>query len=387
MSVPFSMSLIMQVESRMKQSSGTIGICLVLVLLLNGNQLSQAQLQIPKSSKPKGAPIKTSISVMLLMQNAGSSLAAQEWGRIFRDLNVSVQTRRSSVDDKPDIEENVRGTFRQVRLVGVLDRKGEIQFPGHRFARKDLGKLKEWLNELKTYGAQGSPDSKPLWGLSADQFKVVFAELSQPAPVNVEGLPLKEAISKLDFPDTLRIRFTVAAEKLLSEKFKDEKIVTDLDKLAKGTVLAIALKQYELAFYPSRTPSAALELVIAPWDETPNSWPIGWELKESRQKTAPRYFQLIPVELNEVPLRDVLMAASKASGIPMILDEYAIRKQQIDPDKISVTYPKRRTTWGILIRNAIGKHRLTRKLVIDEQGKPFIWITVFSPRAIPQTRR
>lgn len=371
----------------MKQSTPIFVSCFLLLLIISGNHSAQAQVSIDRAAKPKGAPIKTSISVMLLMQNTGSSLAAQEWGRTFRDLNVSIQTRRSTTDEKPGIDENVRGTFRQIRLTGVLDRNGVVHFPGHRFARKDLGKLKEWFNELKTYGAQGSPDSKPLWGLSADQFKVIFAELSQPAPVNVQDLSLKEAIAKLDFPKTLPVRMTVDAEKLVSEKFKDLKIIPDLDKLAKGTVLAIALKQYELAFYPSRTPSTSLELVIAPLNKISSPWPIGWDLKESRQKTAPRYFQLIPVELNEVPLRDVLMAASKTSGIPMIMDEYAIRKQQIDPDQIKVTFPKRRTTWGILIGKSIGKHRLTRKLVIDEQGKPFIWITVFSPRAIPDTRR
>lgn len=371
----------------MKQFSGTIGVCLILALLLQENHCLQAQLSIPKSTKPQGAPIKTSISVTLLMENTSSALFAQEWGRIFRDLNISIQTRRSSGDDKPEIEQNVRGTFREVRLIGILDRRGEIQFPGHQFARKDVGKLKEWLNELKTYGAQGSPDSKPLWGLSSDQFRTVFAELSEQAPVNVQGMPLKEAISKLDFPKTLPVRININAEKQVSEKYQDLKVIPDLGKLAKGTVLAILLKQYGLEFYPSRTPSGSLELVVTPIGSVSRAWPIGWELKESRQKTAPRYFQLIPVELTNVPLRDVLLAASKASGIPMIVDEYAVQQKGVDLDQVKVNISKKRTTWGILIRNAIGRDGLTRKLVIDERGQPFIWITVFVPKVSSAIRK
>ena len=369
----------------MKRSITILICCFLLLLTVSGNHHLQAQLQVPKSSKPQGAPIKTSISVTLLTETTGAALFAQEWGRIFRDLNISIRTRRSVLDDKPNIEENVRGTFREVRLIGVLDRKGEIHFPGHQFARKDLGKLKEWLNELKLYGAQGSPDSKPVWGLSTEQFKTVFAALAEPAPVNVQGLTLKAAIKKLDFPETLPVRFSIDAEKRFSQD-SQATIKPDLEKLAKGTVLAIILKQYGLAFYPSRTPSTALELAVSPVESTRSPWPIGWDLKNSRQKTAPRYFQLIPIELTNVPLRDVLLAASKASGIPMITDEYEIKKKKVDLDQLMVTIPKMQATWGILIGRAIGRDGLTRKLYIDERGQPFVWITVFKPRARTTTR-
>lgn len=368
----------------MKQPNPLYLVCFLLTLTVSENSHLQAQLPAP-SSKPQGAPIKTTVSVTLLTETTGAALFAQEWGRIFRDLKISIRTRRSVLDDKPAIDENVRGTFREVRLVGVLDRKGEIHFPGHQFARRDIGKLKEWLNELKTYGAQGSPDSKPVWGLSTAQFKMVFEALAEPAPVNVQGLSLKAAIKKLDLPETLPVRFSIAADQRLA-KDSQATIVPDLEKLAKGTVLAIILKQYGLAFYPSRTPSTSLELAVTPVGATRSPWPIGWDLKLSRKDTAPRYFQLIPVELNNVPLRDVLLAASNASGIPIIADEYEIKKKNVDLDEITVTIPKKQTTWGILIGKAIGRKALTRKLMIDERGQPFVWITVFKPRTRPTTR-
>ncbi|QDT44155.1 hypothetical protein Pan241w_42620 [Gimesia alba] len=360
--------------------------CLLLTFIITENQNLQAQLTVPKSSAPKGAPIKTTVSVTLLTETTSSALYAQQWGRIFRDLNISVRTRRAVLDDKPKIKEDLRGTLREVRLTGTLDRNGEIHFPGHKFSRSELARLKEWINELKTFGAQGSPESKPLWGLSQEQFKTVFTELSQPSPANVQGLTLKAAISKLDFPKALPVRFDVDAQKRIAGDAGNQTISADLGKLAKGTVLAIALKQYGLAFHPLRTPSGSLELLVTPWESTTQPWPIGWDLKESRQKTAPRYFDLIPVELSNVPLRDVLMAASKASGIPMIVDEYEATKKQVDLDKINVSVSKKRTTWGILIKNAIGRDGLTRKLVIDERGQPFIWITVFKPRVGPPAR-
>ncbi|QDV52312.1 hypothetical protein [Gimesia fumaroli] len=360
--------------------------CLLLIFIHTENQNLQAQLTVPKSSAPKGAPIKTTVTVTLLTETTSSALYAQQWGRVFRDLNISVRTRRAVLDDKPKIEEDLRGTLREVRLTGTLDRNGEIHFPGHEFSRSELARLKEWINELKTFGAQGSPESKPLWGLSQAQFKTVFTELSQPSPANVQGLTLKAAISKLDFSKSLPVRFDVDAQKRIAGDAGNQTVSADLGKLAKGTALAIALKQYGLAFHPLRTPSGSLELLISPWESTTQPWPIGWDLKESRQKTAPRYFELIPVQLINVPLKDMLMAASKASGIPMILDEYEAAKKQVDLDKIKVTVSKKRTTWGILIKNAIGRDGLTRKLVIDERGQPFIWITVFKPRVGPSSQ-
>ncbi len=369
----------------MKYSPKLISGCVLFTFLFLGTSYLQAQIEFPKNTKPKGAPIKTSVTVTLLTENTSSALFAQQWGQIFRDLKIPIRTRRSVLDDKPSVEQNQRGTFREVRLVGVLDRKGEIHFPGHRFARRDLGKLKEWLNELKTYGAQGSPDSKPVWGLDQKQFKMVFEALAEAAPANVQGLSLKAAISKLDLPTTLPVRFNIEADKRLSLE-SEQTVKHDMDKLAKGTVLAIMLKQYGLAFHPSRTPAGSLELAVSPWESTRSPWPIGWDLKNSRQKTAPRYFKLIPVELTNVPLRDVLLAASNASGIPMLTDEYEIKKKNVDLDEIMVTIPKKQTTWGILIGQAIGRDGLTRKLVIDERGQPFVWITVFKPRVRPSTR-
>jgi len=355
-------------------------VLILLTFLLTSAPMSPAQVTFPKKEKPQGAPVKTSVSVTLLMENNGSALYAQQWGRTFRDLGITVRTRRSVLDDKPTIEENLRGTLRDVRLTGTLDRNGVVHFPGRKFARSDLARLREWINELKTYGAQGSPDSKPLWGLSNDQFKKVFAGLSEAAPENVKGLTLDAAIRKLAFPASLPVRFDLDAQKRFGQVPANDTIKADLDKLAKGTVLAIALKQYGLAFHPSRTPSGSLELLVTPWEATESPWPIGWELKLSRQKTAPRYFDLIPVELSNVMLRDVLLAASKASGIPMLLDEYEVKKKEIDIDQIKVTVSKKRTTWGILIRDAIGGTGLVRKLVIDERGQPFLWITPFEPR-------
>lgn len=370
----------------MKYLKAHTGVCVLLTMLLTGTSTLPAQVTFPKKEKPKGAPLKTEVTVTLLLTRDSSALYAQEWGRTFRDLGISIRTRRSVLDDKPAIEENVRGTLREVRLTGTLDRNGIVQFPGHKFARSDVARLKEWLNELKTFGAQGSPESKPLWGLSNEQFKKVFTALSEASPANIQGLTLDAAIRKLEFPGSLPVRFDLDAQKRFSQIPKNDTVEYDLGKLAKGTALAIALKQYGLAFYPSRTPSGSLELLVTPWDATETPWPIGWELKLSRNKTAPRYFELIPVQLSNVPLRDVLLAASKASGIPMLLDEYAVQQKEIDIDDIKVTVSKKRTTWGLLIRDAIGGTGLVRKLVIDERGQPFVWITVFKPR-VPTPQR
>ena len=64
---------------------------------------------------------------------------------------------------------------------------GRIVLPDRTFTRGDGVNLQEWVEELRLYGAQGSPEGKPLWGLSEEQFKAVFTALSEPSPVDSDG--------------------------------------------------------------------------------------------------------------------------------------------------------------------------------------------------------
>jgi len=145
--------------------------------------------------------------------------------------------------------------------------------------------------------------------------------------------------------------------------------------ITRGTALAMLLNEYGLGFRPLRTPQGKIDLTLEPLSKTSDVWPIGWNFKESRIKTVPGLFKFVPVELDEVPLSDVLRAIEIRTKIPIRVDSYRIRGSGIDMAKIHVTYPRRKTTWSQLIRGVTTSHKLARRYRIDERGHPFIWIT------------
>jgi hypothetical protein len=139
------------------------------------------------------------------------------------------------------------------------------------------------------------------------------------------------------------------------------------------------LNDYGLGFRPLRTPEGTIELAVESLEQTTDVWPVGWELKDSRQKTAPKLFEFVPVELNDVKLTDVLHGISVRSEVPVYIDHYRIEARGIDLDKIVVSYPLRRASWSQLLRGITAPNRLINDLGIDEQGQPFVWITTLEP--------
>jgi len=79
--------------------------------------------------------------------------------------------------------------------------------------------------------------------------------------------------------------------------------------------------------------------------------------------------------LEDVPLTDVLTAAAEASEVPIITDHYAIEAEGIELSELKVTVPMRKTTWGLLLKQVTFPHKLGRRIVADESGKPFVLIT------------
>ncbi|NOX55272.1 MAG: hypothetical protein GXP27_12710 [Planctomycetes bacterium] len=320
---------------------------------------------------------KTEVSVELLAEGGvAAGLAAQQWGRVFQQLGVPLRIRRPILDDEPEVKEQRFGTIRRVTAVGRLQQTGRITFPDRSFTLRDIDRLKEWLRELQTYGAQGSPEGKPAFGLSPKQFQQVFQALTPQLEVEVHGKGLQEALATLPLPDAFPIHLSVAAKELVRQT-SDTRCSQHLKGLSLGTALAALLNDFGLGFRPSRTPSGDIELRVEPLEEGHDHWPVGWELPEdvSRLELARDFFKLRPLEYRDEPLPDLLRAVSAASGIPILVDTHQIRKEGIDLSRLRVRFPRRQASWSLLLRAATTPHKLTRRLRLDEAGRLLVWIT------------
>jgi hypothetical protein len=327
--------------------------------------------------------VKTSVEFEVLVPPQGSALNAQKWGPLFETVGATVRFRQPLLDDKPGINEKTRGTLRTVTVTGKMDLDGKLSFPGRSFSASESGKLSEWVNELKTYGALGAPTGKPVWGLSEEQFDKLYKALSAPVAGEVEDLDLKAAISGLGLPAAYPVRFHSSAETLLTGRQPLPPVRQTLAGFSGGTALAIVLADCGLGFRPLRTPAGQIELVVQPLKDMTDPWPVGWEADPSRPRNdlAPELFKMVNVGFDKLPLADVLDAAEQASGVPIIVDHERCRQKEIDLSAITVSYPQRRTAWSILIRTVVQQSRLTREIKTDEAGRVFVHVYPFEAKA------
>ena len=337
----------------------------------------------PGSPAARKRPTTTTVSVELLTGDEGVGLHAQEWHQVFEKLGVSFRARRSIFNDKPEVRERMFGTIREVKIVGRLDRDGRMVLPDRAFRRSDAAKLAEWIRELKTYGAKGSPQGKQMWGLDKSQFASVYKALSWKLETDVEGQKIEDALAKMQLPAEFPVRFTTTTRRWLSTEFRRAPTVRhSLKGLSVGTALAIVLNDYGLGFRPLRTPEGTIELAIDPLTKTTDVWPVGWEITEAleRRKLVPKMFELVPVELEDANFVDVLHAISVKTGVPILFDRYRIEAKQIDLDNLRVSHKPSQTAWSLLIKRLANSARLTRVFKKDEAGRPFVWITTLEPR-------
>ncbi len=330
--------------------------------------------------KPDKAP-DTQLEIHLLTSDAASNRYAQQWADYFRQKDVAVRIRSRTQRDEPGVtERSIGDSVRWVTVLAELDRRGHVTLPERSFALSDGGKLAEWLDELRTYGAQGSPDGQPVWGLTKEQLDQVLAALKRPLAIDPQGKDLLAALV-LFAPDVdrgdLPIHVTPEAKEIMAQPQGERLFPQSLAGLSRGTALAVLLRYYGLCFSPQRTPSGGLELVLRDSAATKQPWRIGWPWpKETpRDKIAPNLFKFVNVELDDLALSDVFSAAAESIDIPILIDYAGMDEWHIEYDKIRVTYPRKKTTWGLAIQRIAFQSRLRRELYVDEAGKPFVWIT------------
>jgi hypothetical protein len=330
------------------------------------------------SASTDAASNDTRVTIEVFTAQEGAALQAAQWESVFDRAGLLVRIHSPFPGDKISIREKQLGKLREVSVVGKLERDGSLVFPGHKFARSESAAFEEWLRELKTYGAQGNPTGKALWGLSKDQFDAMFAALSAPVEQEVAGLAFDEAIHTLHLPAKYPFRLSIAAERRLElPGMKHHLGKLQLRGFSHGTALAMLLSQYGLGFRPNRTPGGRLELVGLRLEDGQTLWPLGWDVPEGTYPAniAPKLFQQTQVDLKDQKLLDVLEAIADRTGTPVRVDFASIASRDLDLDKILVGASGQHMTWSRLLTNITSPSLLTPQIRIDEAKRPFVWVT------------
>jgi len=322
---------------------------------------------------------KTLLEIEILMPGLpGNPLQAQKWRKAFEEVGESVRIRPPLANDAPKIDEVSRGPFRLVRIVGEIQRDGAIKFPSKSFKISQTAELKEFLGELKTFGAQGAPTGKPFWGLTRDQLSGVEAGLKSPVTRALKGLKFEDAVAAIPLTAGLQLHYHSTAE-LVREQWKDLDFQDEAQGLSAGTALSFVLSQAGLGFRPLRTPSGAIQLVVHPLTDAPDAWPVGWPLNDDRPRDqfVPGLFKQLETGVNESPLSAVLDVIEEQSKVRILLDRRACLAKDLDADQLLVTYPRRKTAWALIVSSVTVNAHMTMNYRQDEAGTGFIFITPF----------
>jgi hypothetical protein len=330
------------------------------------------------STTPDAASSDTRISLEIFTGTEGIGFHAQQWESVFEHAGVLARIHQEFSGDKISIREKQYGKLREVTLVGKLERDGSLTFPEHKFARSQSAAFEEWLRELRTYGAQGTPSGKALWGLSREQFEGMTNALATPVEEEAAGLPFDEAIRALHLPEQYPFRLSIAAQQTLAAAgVRKQPGRVAVHGIAHGSALALVLSQYGLGFRPNRTPAGKLELVGLRVEDGQALWPIGWDIPQGAYAAtvAPKLFQQTKVELKDQKLADVLNAVADRTGVPVRVDYPAITARGLDVDSILVSASGEHMTWSRLLSTITSPSLLVANIRTDEAKKPFVWIT------------
>ena len=311
--------------------------------------------------------------------------APQEWIRSLGRMNLgSVQVRGIRAGDRPKLEERKLGTTTRYRLLAILNRKNELVLPERRFRVRDRHALQKHFEQLPAQAAYHA-EERGRFGLTEKQFRQVFGELSLPVGFSTAGKSAGEISARLEKTLTVTV---VRSQKAGGQNEKP--LTVELQNMSTGTVLAYVLRCEGLMLVPEQLPGEPLRLRIAPYDSQQESWPVGWKPAVSSRQSAPQFYKIRSIEINGFTLAQALTALQPALKVPVILDDWILQQRQIDPGKIQVSHPKKRTFLKSVIGRLLSQARLAEEVRVDELDQPFLWVSQFgkdSPTLLMQNAK
>jgi hypothetical protein len=318
------------------------------------------------------------VTVEVASQAGAQATAPQKWLQLFADAGVtSVRVRGANPGDKPELIELGSADRPMPKLVAVLTRGGMLAVPGATFTERDGTRLAEYIARLQADGAAAMTAERGRFDLTREEFESVYDELSRP----LGEVDAKSSLLRLITSQRGALRWSIDADARgpLSGATAGADAAT-LAGLARGTALGALLRGEGLAIVPEKPAGKALLLRVASAHGLKESWPVGHEPQEAPGAVAPVLFQAIEVEIADYSVTEALDAITprlvhRGEPIPVVWDRFALRREGIDPTKVGAQIALGRMTYKRIVDRLASQARLAAKLRIDENGRPFLWLT------------
>ncbi len=325
---------------------------------------------VPAADK---TPAKARVSLELVSQDGIPINAAQQWSQLFAELGVS--NIRIHAGNGADVEVGVekRGSKDApvYDVIGMIKTNNTLILPGGKFTVNDTGRLKKWLADLSTDGAEGVTQPRRVFGLTPSQLTEIDGELKKPLAQATDNVTADKVVGQLAAGLGHKLELDAAAQQALAAATIEENLLG----VSQGTALAAILRPAGLAFAPERAGGGLVYRVFKPGAGR-ESWPVGWKADQPDQKVAPEMFtKFINVEIDETPVTEAVAALQERLKMPVLWDHNALALHGIDPAKIEVKLPAKKLTYSLILQRVLSRAKLRREIRVDEAGKPFLWIT------------
>ena len=303
------------------------------------------------------------VEIEVLTEARAPLEGAHEWLQVLKELKcdqVRMRAKRAS-DNAPSIQGDSADS-RTVKVTAVLRSDNSLAVPNRRFRRPNAAALTVWLNELR------KPPSDPPTDSSASPVDLIGLRrrMSAALVAPTKGMPVVTFLSSTRDWDT-----PVVVDQSLRIP-RGIKIENELSGLSRGTALAIVVRQLNATVAPER---GGKSVKVTASDKTSQSWPIGWKLEKPVPVVVPKLVKSLPIQIAGTPLAEVLRAFESRIGIPFVIDQSELNRNQIDLKDIAIKIGPRRATYKRVLDSILVRNLLSGEVRVDEAGKPFYWIT------------
>ncbi|MFC1758245.1 hypothetical protein ACFL2H_05700 [Planctomycetota bacterium] len=302
------------------------------------------------------------VEIEVLTESRAPLGSAHEWLQVLKQLKFDLVRMRSkrANDNAPSIKGNTP-TSPTIKVIALLTADNKLAVPKASFRRSNTAALAKWLEELRNpVEAPSEPKASSTELIRLRQ--QMLSAVTEPT----KGVPIETFLA-----GTRDWNINVSIDRSVRLP-RDRKIAEELSTLSRGTALAIAVRQFNLVVAPE---PGGQSLRIMATGKSRQSWPIGWKLEQPVPTAVPKLAEIIPVEIKNTPLADVLAAIENKVGFPFIIDHLELTRRRIDLQKINVNIRPRRIMYKRVLDSILVRNMLTGEVRADEAGKPFYWVT------------
>lgn len=311
------------------------------------------------------------VDLELATEAGFAATQAAAWSELLSKAGFSsVRIRGGREDEQPKLETRPSKTTPSYSVLGILTANDQLLLPKSRFGLKDRGPIEEWLKKLRESGEEGISIKPGAFGLLPRQREALDKALAVPFKSSTLGKQPRE-VAKL-IADGLSLKFVTdpAGQTALAA---NEPIADELQGLSSGTALAALLRPLGLALVPERAGSD-IRLRIADSRTAKEFWPVGWPPRGNPRETLPDLFKMLPVEIKETPVSEVIASVGSRLKTPVLIDYNSLARYNADLNS-KVNFPSANTFYGNVLDRTLFQAKLKYELRVDEANKPFLWIT------------